>query len=73
VMSEPIDDQVPEADAAEQRSEVGETAPLSENFAPTEVSEMSSEGAPLDADPADWQEQHTTAADADAWETDADL
>jgi hypothetical protein len=37
---EPIDDQVPVADAVEQRHEVGKTPPLSEDFEPTEVNEI---------------------------------
>jgi hypothetical protein len=68
---EPIDGEVPVADAFEQRLEVGETPPLSENFEPTEVNEMAREGAPEDADPADWQEQRTTA-DTHAWDSDLD-
>jgi hypothetical protein len=66
---EPIDDQVPVADAVEQRLEVGETPPLSEDFEPTEVNEIGAETAPQDVDPADWQEQRTTAAD---WDSDLD-
>lgn len=66
---EPIDDQVPIADAVEQRLEVGEASPLSENFEPTEVNEIAAETAPEDANPADWQEQRTTAADPDEWDS----
>jgi hypothetical protein len=69
---EPIDDHVPVADAVEQRLEVGETPPLSEHFAPTEVNEIADQSAPEDADPADWQDQRTTAADADMWDSDLD-
>jgi hypothetical protein len=68
--NEPIDEEVPIADAVEQRLEVGETPPLSENFEPTEVNEIASEGTPEDANPADWQEQRTSAADADEWDSD---
>jgi hypothetical protein len=69
---EPIDDQVPVADAVEQRQEVGETPPLSEDFEPTELNEIAAQTAPEDADPADWQDQRTTAADADVWDSDLD-
>jgi hypothetical protein len=69
---EPIDDQVPVADAVEQRREVGRTAPLSEDFEPTEVNEIAADPPPPDANPADWQEQHTTAPDADDWDQDLD-
>jgi hypothetical protein len=65
---DPIDDQVPVADAVDQRRQVGETRGLSENIEPTEVNEFAAEGAPDDANPADWQEQLTTAADADDWD-----
>lgn len=68
---EPIDEEVPVADAAEQRLEVGESAPLSENVEPTEVNEIATEPAPEDANPADWQEQRTTATD-DEWDSGAD-
>ncbi len=67
---DPIDQEVPVADAVEQRLEVGETPSLSENFEPTEVNEIADEGVPADADPADWQEQRTTAAGADDWDPD---
>jgi hypothetical protein len=67
---EPIDEEVPIADAAEQRLEVGETPPLSENFAPTELNEIATEGAPDDADPADWQDQRTSAGNAGEWDSD---
>lgn len=66
---EPIDDQVPVPDAVDQRREVGETPPLAEHFVPTEVNEIAAEGTPPDADPADWQDQHTTAPDDD-WDID---
>jgi hypothetical protein len=69
---EHIDDQVPVADAVEQRLEVGETPLLSEDFEPTEVNEIAAQTAPEDADPADWQDQRTTAADADEWDSDVD-
>jgi len=62
---EPIDEEVPVADAVEQRLEVGQTPNLSENVEPTEVNEIATETVPEDADLADWQEQHTTAADDD--------
>ena len=65
---EPIDDEIPIADALEQRLEVGSAAPLSETFEPTEASEIASGSAPLDADPADWQEQQTAASEADGWD-----
>lgn len=60
---EPIDEEVPVADAVEQRLEVGQTPHLSENVEPTEVNEIFTEAAPVDANPADWQEQQTTADD----------
>ena len=60
---EPIDEEVPVADAVEQRLEVGQTPHLSENVEPTEVNEIFADAAPEDADPADWQEQRTTADD----------
>ena len=63
---EPIDEEVPVADAVEQRLEVGQTPHLSENVEPTEVNEIFTEAAPEDANPADWQEQRTTADD-DEW------
>jgi len=66
---EPIDAEVPTADAVEQRAEVGETPRLSERLEPTEVNEIAEQGPPQDADPADWQEQHTTAATADEWDS----
>ncbi|MDT5091117.1 MAG: hypothetical protein QOH60_480 [Mycobacterium sp.] len=59
---EPIGDEVPVADAMEQRLEVGDTADLPETFEPTEANEFASTGAPVDVDPADWQEQQTTAS-----------
>ena len=68
---DPIDEETPVADAVEQRLEVGRTPSLSEDFEPTEVSEIASI-PPEDANPADWQEQHTTADDADEWDVDVD-
>ncbi|MBV9514838.1 MAG: hypothetical protein JO280_12480 [Mycobacteriaceae bacterium] len=68
---EPIDGEVPVADAVEQRLEVGHNSPLSENFEPTEVNEIGAESAPPDADPADWQEQRTTANETE-WDPDLD-
>ncbi len=67
---EPIDDQVPIADAVEQRRPVSETRGLSEDFEPTEVTELAGSEAPVDANPADWQEQLTSAADD--WDPDID-
>ena len=67
---DPIDEEVPVADAVEQRLEVGESPVLSENFEPTEVNEIGADAAPADANPADWQEQRTTAASGDDWEND---
>lgn len=67
---EPIDDQVPVADAVDQRREVGETPPLAEHFEPTEVNEIATEPAPPDADPADWQEQRRAAPED--WDADID-
>lgn len=66
---EPIDEDVPIADAVEQRVEVGETPTLSENVEPTEVNEIAAQGLPEDADPADWQDQHTAAGVADEWDS----
>ena len=63
IPDEPIDEEVPVADALEQRLEVGQTPHLSENVEPTEVNEIFTEAAPVDANPADWQEQQTTADD----------
>ena len=68
---EPIDEDVPLADAVEQQHEVDETPSLSENFEPTAVNEIASEVAPEDANPADWQEQRTAAAEG--WDPDVDL
>jgi hypothetical protein len=70
---EPIGDQVPVADAVEQRLPVGEPRELSEDFQPTETSEIAAQAAPPDeANPADWQEQLTSAeTDAD-WDADLD-
>lgn len=73
---EPIGDQVPVADAVEQRRPVGEPQELSEDFQPTEVSEIADEAeAPEDANPADWQEQITSAGTDggfDDWDAEAD-
>ncbi|MFZ0832822.1 MAG: hypothetical protein WAM92_07015 [Mycobacterium sp.] len=69
---DPIDEEIPVADAVEQRLEVGRTSSLSEDFEPTEVSEIASAIPPEDANPADWQEQHTTADDAEVWDEDID-
>jgi hypothetical protein len=66
---EPIDEDVPIADAVEQRVEVGETPSLSENLEPTEVNEIAAQGLPEDVDPADWQEQHTTATADGEWDS----
>jgi hypothetical protein len=67
---EPIDEEVPVADAVEQRTPVVETPDLSEDFEPTEVNEIAAEGPPpVDADPADWQEQLTSGPD-DEWDPD---
>ncbi|MGE5696887.1 MAG: hypothetical protein ACM4D3_17165 [Candidatus Sericytochromatia bacterium] len=68
---EPIDADVPIADAVDQRHEVDETPSLSENFEPTAVHDIAAEPAPEDANPADWQEQRTGAADG--WDPDVDL
>jgi hypothetical protein len=71
---EPIDDQVPVADAVDQRRPVGESEELSEDFQPTEASEIAAEGeAPEDANPADWQDQLTSAdIGVDEWDADID-
>ncbi|HZA12031.1 hypothetical protein [Mycobacterium sp.] len=70
---EPIDDQVPVADAVEQRRPVGETQELSEDFQPTEVSELAAGAeAPDEANPADWQEQLTSAETDMDWDADVD-
>jgi hypothetical protein len=59
---EPIDDQVPVPDAVEQRQAVDEIPDLSEDFEPTEASAIAERAdAPVDANPADWQEQLTSA------------
>jgi hypothetical protein len=68
---EPIDPEVPTADAAEQRREIVETPPLSENIEPTEANEFATEPLPDDANAADWQEQHTTVDD-EIWDVDVD-
>jgi hypothetical protein len=67
---DPIGEDVPIADAVEQRHEVSETRGLAEDFEPTVVSELADEPAPADADPADWQEQRTNADDD--WDADVD-
>jgi hypothetical protein len=51
---------------------VGETPSLSETFEPTVLNEIAADPAPADANPADWQEQRTVAADDD-WDPDVDL
>ena len=59
---EPIGEEVPIPDAVDQRLAVGETPELSENFQPTEASAIAAETpAPTDVNPADWQEQLTSA------------
>ena len=66
----PIYDQVPIPDAIEQRQPVGPTPELSEDFRPTEVSEIG-DHAPDEANPADWQEQLTSAdAGDEQWHPD---
>jgi hypothetical protein len=67
---DPIGEDVPVADAVEQRREVSETRGLAEDFEPTVVSELADEPAPADADAADWQEQRTNADDD--WDADVD-
>ena len=69
---DPIDEDVPVADAVDQRLEVGETPSLSETFEPTVLNEIAADPAPADANPADWQEQRTVAADDD-WDPAFDL
>lgn len=68
--NEPIDEEVPAADAFEQQLEVGESPSMSENFEPTQASEIAVEPMPEDANPADWQEQRTTALDDEDWDVD---
>ena len=59
---EPVGEEVPIADAVEQRLPVGETRELSEVFQPTEASAIASEApAPADVHPGDWQERLTSA------------
>ena len=69
---EPIGEEVPIADAVEQRLTVGEPRELSEDFQPTQASEIAADApAPTDVDPADWQEQLTTADTGDEdWDED---
>lgn len=69
---EPFDDQVPIPDAVEQRQVVGEPGDLSEDFEPTEASRIAAEEiAPVDVDPADWQDQQTSAETAtEDWQGD---
>ena len=69
---EPIGEEVPVADAVEQRLSVGETPELSEHFQPTELDEIAAEAkAPEDVNPADWQEQWTSADNrSDEWDGD---
>jgi hypothetical protein len=63
---EPIGEEVPVADAVQQRLPVGESRELSEDFAPTEASEIAAEAPPpSEVDPADWQEQLTSAETGD--------
>ena len=68
----PIGEEVPIAAAVEQRLPVGETRELSEDFQHTEASAIASEApAPTDVDPADWQEQLTSADTGDDdWDAD---
>ena len=59
---EPIGEEVPLADAVEQRLPVGETPELSEDLQPTELDRIATqESAPQDVNPADWQDQRTSA------------
>lgn len=67
---EPIADEVPVADAVDQRRQIGEFRSLAEDIEPTEINEWAGEAAPMDAEPADWHEQHASAADD--WDTDLD-
>lgn len=69
---EPIGEEVPIPDAVEQRLPVGEDRELSEDFQPTEASEIAAEmPPPTDVDPADWQEQLTSADSGDEdWDPD---
>ncbi|MBV8929806.1 MAG: hypothetical protein JO152_11845 [Mycobacteriaceae bacterium] len=70
---EPIEDQVPVPDAVEQRLPVGESRELSEDFQPTETSEIAAKGEPpADANPADWQEQLTSADTDMDWDAGVD-
>ena len=71
---EPIaDPEVPLADAVEQRLPVDESRELSEDFQPTETSEIAAESQPPDdANPADWQEQLTSAETELDWEPDVE-
>ena len=70
---EPFDDQVPVPDAVEQRLPVGEPRELSEDFQPTETSEIAAHAEPpVDANPADWQEQLTSAESDMDWDADAE-
>ena len=70
---EPIGEEVPLADAVEQRLPVGETSELSEDLQPTELDRIATqERAPQDVDPADWQDQRTSA-DIAAEEWDGEL
>ena len=66
------DAEVPVADAIDQQRTVGEPVELSEDFQPTETSEIGAQGAPPDdANPADWQEQSTSAETDFDWDGDA--
>jgi hypothetical protein len=67
------DAEVPIADAVEQRLPVGEPVELSEDFQPTETSQIAAQAAPPDdANPADWQEQRTSAQTDLDWDGDAE-
>jgi hypothetical protein len=71
---EPIEDaEVPVADAVDQRLTVDESRELSEDFQPTETSEIAAQSEPPDdANPADWQEQLTSAETDTDWEGDVE-
>jgi hypothetical protein len=71
---EPIGDQVPVADAVDQRRAVDENRELSEDVQPTELDEIAAEEqVPEDANPADWQDQLTSAeTGVDEWDADAE-
>jgi len=66
---EPVGEEVPIADAVEQRLPVGETRELSEVFQPTEASAIASEApAPADVNAGDWQERLTSADTGEDWD-----